>query len=107
MDRKTALTVAIVASFFLFFLGIRTPTLHDGQKPKPAQRAVIEKSAKSLTAVCQSMDDDAEACAKFAVTTTLFSFPLTRSEAVPFPATDASRTLARAPPANPLPDALS
>lgn len=42
MNRKIFLSTIFIASFFLVFLGMRTPNLSGGNPPKQHPRAIIE-----------------------------------------------------------------
>ncbi|NJD91598.1 MAG: hypothetical protein FIA91_08805 [Geobacter sp.] len=58
MNRKILLSTIFIASFFLVFLGMRTPNLSGPGAPKQQPRAIIENvTSKPLDAGNYSVDD--------------------------------------------------
>lgn len=101
MNRKIILCTIFIASFFLVFLGMRTPNLSAGTAPKQHPRAIIENvTSKPLDAGNHSIDDFSGGEPIFSFypeqrTTTLAAVPVLL--ALPF--TPPTLTIARAPPA--------
>lgn len=100
MNRKIILCTIFITSFFLVFLGMRTPNLSAGTAPKQHPRAIIENvTSKPLDANKQAIDDFAGVAPIFSIypehrTTIFAAVPVLLALSSPPPAL----TFARAPP---------
>lgn len=61
MHRHFILTTVFSSVFFICFLGMRNPYVHDNHRPKPHPRAVIEESTKAPQEVSKYYSLDFEA----------------------------------------------
>lgn len=101
MNRNIFLSTIFIASFFLVFLGMRTPNLSVGNAPKQHPRAIIENVAsKPLDANKDSIDVYASVEPVFCTSPMQYA---AKFETAPVPLahsfTPPALTIARAPPA--------
>ncbi len=98
MHRNFILTTAFSTIFFICFLGMRNPSLHDNHRPKPHPRAIIEESTKAPQEISKSHSLDVEVGQAATILPELPCFRFFSRQLLESPPVKARQLVARAPP---------